>query len=134
MQEITDSILMFVTFLQEISGIHLNSYTPNSNLLVTASCFACYCGYFNNIQYSKNVYALHRSFHIDRTLIMTCRSDSHEIFPQQVSRNCLQQDNLLLEISRFLETEETKTITFKSSSTSIILCKILPTYYYLILN
>ena len=122
---------MFVTFLQEISGRHLNSYATSSNLLVTASCFACYCGYFNNTKYSKNVYSLHRSFHIDRTLIMTCRLDSHEIFPQQVSRNCLQQENFLLEITRFLET---KTITFKSSSTSIILCKLLLTYYYLILN
>jgi hypothetical protein len=65
---------------------------------------------------------------------MTRRLDSHEIFPQQVSRNCLQQQNLLLEIRRILETEENKTITFKSPSTSIIPSKLLLTYYYFILN
>jgi hypothetical protein len=65
---------------------------------------------------------------------MTCRLDSHEIIPQHVSRNCMQQENLLLEIRRFLETEEPKMITLKSLSTTfIILSKLLLTYYYLIL-
>jgi hypothetical protein len=64
---------------------------------------------------------------------MICRSDPHEIFPQHVSRNYMQQENLLLEIRRSLETEKPKTITLKSLSRSIILSKLLLTYYYFII-
>ena len=36
----SDRILMFVTFLQKISGTNLNSCITSSDLLVTAWCFA----------------------------------------------------------------------------------------------
>jgi len=47
MQENTDSIVMFMTFQQEIYGRHLSRYSTTSNLLVTVWCSVCYCGYFN---------------------------------------------------------------------------------------
>jgi hypothetical protein len=45
-----------------------------------------------------------------------------------------EKDNLLQKIKRFLETEETKMIKFKSSSTLIILNIFLLTHYYFFLN